>query len=108
MRRFLQGLPFTPTGAQERVSAEIAADLTQSTPMLRLLQGDVGSGKTLVAALAVLSAVTSGFQVAIMAPTEILAEQHRHNFGAWLEPVGIKLEWLTGVLCAGRRAAARD
>ncbi len=103
MRRFLQGLPFTPTGAQERVSAEIAADLTQSTPMLRLLQGDVGSGKTLVAALAALTAVTSGFQVAIMAPTEILAEQHRHNFGAWLEPLGIQLGWLTGRLSAGRR-----
>lgn len=103
IQRFLQALPFQPTGAQQRVSAEIAADLARSTPMLRLLQGDVGSGKTLVAALATLTAVTSGFQVAIMAPTEILAEQHRRNFGAWLEPLGMQLGWLTGRLSAGRR-----
>ena len=102
-QRFLQALPFQPTGAQQRVSAEIAADLARSTPMLRLLQGDVGSGKTLVAALAALAAVSSGFQVAIMAPTEILAEQHRRNFGAWLEPLGIQLGWLTGRLSAARR-----
>jgi ATP-dependent DNA helicase RecG len=105
---FLQQLPFQLTGAQRRVCAEIATDLAKRTPMLRLLQGDVGSGKTLVAALAALTAVGSGYQVAIMAPTEILAEQHRNNFGAWLEPLGIELGWLTGRLSAGRRRAEQE
>ncbi|WP_049723212.1 ATP-dependent DNA helicase RecG [Gilvimarinus polysaccharolyticus] len=91
-------LSFELTGAQARVSADILHDLTRPEPMLRLVQGDVGSGKTVVAALAALAAVAAGKQAAIMAPTEILAEQHRINFAAWLEPLGIKLGWLTGKL----------
>jgi ATP-dependent DNA helicase RecG len=102
-KQFLSQLPFQLTGAQQRVSREIAEDLVKPIPMLRLVQGDVGSGKTLVAALAALTAVASGYQAAIMAPTEILAEQHRNNFGGWLEPLGIELGWLTGRLTAARR-----
>ena len=102
-QRFFQQLPFQLTKAQARVSAEIATDLAKSIPMLRLIQGDVGSGKTVVAALAALAAVASGKQAAIMAPTEILAEQHRLNFGRWLEPLGINLGWLTGKLKVGER-----
>ena len=94
--RLLASLPFQLTGAQRRVGEEISADLGGDRPMLRLVQGDVGSGKTLVAALAALQAVESGHQVALMAPTELLAEQHRRNFGAWLEPLGLNLGWLTG------------
>jgi ATP-dependent DNA helicase RecG len=94
--RFLGQLPFALTGAQARVARQIDADLARPVPMLRLLQGDVGSGKTVVAALAALQAVGSGFQVALMAPTEILAEQHRLNFSNWLEPLGIRLGWLSG------------
>ncbi len=75
---------------------QIDQDLAQPVPMLRLLQGDVGSGKTVVAALSALRAVGSGFQVALMAPTEILAEQHRLNFANWLAPLGIQLGWLSG------------
>ncbi len=92
----LEGLPFTPTGAQQRVIAEISRDLASATPMLRLLQGDVGSGKTLVAAAAALQAISNGFQVAVMAPTEILAEQHRQNFASWLSPLGHTTHILTG------------
>jgi ATP-dependent DNA helicase RecG len=95
---FLAQLPFRLTGAQTRVSTDIQNDLYQPEPMLRLVQGDVGSGKTVVAALASLTAVAAGKQVAIMAPTEILAEQHRVNFSAWLEPLGITLGWLSGKL----------
>ncbi|ALO47653.1 ATP-dependent DNA helicase RecG [Pseudohongiella spirulinae] len=94
--KFLARLPFSLTGAQQRVAAEIQQDLTLSEPMLRLLQGDVGSGKTIVAALAALQAVDSGYQAAIMAPTEILAEQHFLNFSQWLEPLGISVGWLSG------------
>lgn len=101
--RFLQQLGFKLTGAQQQVSAEIAADLACDKPMLRLVQGDVGSGKTLVAALAALTAVASGKQAAVMAPTEILAEQHRRNFGRWLEPLGIGMGWLTGRLKSSER-----
>lgn len=101
--KFLHQLGFTPTPAQQRVGAEIAADLACDQPMLRLVQGDVGSGKTLVAALAALTAVASGKQAAIMAPTEILAEQHRRNFGHWLEPLGIQVGWLTGRLKPSER-----
>src|SRR5690606_25531578 len=79
-QRFLQQLPFAWTAAQRRVVAEIESDLREPQPMLRLVQGDVGSGKTVVAALAALRAIASGYQVALMAPTEILAEQHRDNF----------------------------
>ncbi|MBB3169867.1 ATP-dependent DNA helicase RecG [Simiduia aestuariiviva] len=93
---FLQQLPFNPTKAQSRVAQEIAADLAQPVPMLRLVQGDVGSGKTLVAAMAALQAIGNGYQVALMAPTEILSEQHRHNFQQWFEPLGIQVGWLAG------------
>lgn len=92
----LKQLPFSPTGAQERVVQEISLDLSRSTPMLRLVQGDVGSGKTLVAALAALSVIGAGHQVALMAPTELLAEQHLRNFEAWLKPLGISVAWLSG------------
>lgn len=95
-RRFLETLPFPLTGAQQRVGAEIRADLAKARPMLRLVQGDVGSGKTLVAALAALRAVANGYQAAIMAPTEILAEQHYRNFTHWCEPLGIHVAWLSG------------
>jgi ATP-dependent DNA helicase RecG len=101
--RFLDQLPFALTRAQARVFDEISADLAKPIPMLRLVQGDVGSGKTVVAALSALVAVANGKQAAIMAPTEILAEQHRINFGRWLEPLGIKLGWLTGKLKVGER-----
>lgn len=93
---FLNSLTFQLTDAQQRVSDEIKADLEKPIPMLRLVQGDVGSGKTVVAALAALQAVAAGKQAAIMAPTEILAEQHRNSFQAWLEPLNIQLAWLTG------------
>jgi ATP-dependent DNA helicase RecG len=94
-QQFLKQLPFALTNAQQRVSEEIAADLRQQQPMLRLVQGDVGSGKTVVAALGALRAITSGYQVALMAPTEILAEQHRDNFTRWLQPLGITPGWLS-------------
>ncbi|QCF24875.1 ATP-dependent DNA helicase RecG [Hydrocarboniclastica marina] len=93
---FLEQLPFTLTGAQRRVADEIATDLGQPLPMLRLVQGDVGSGKTVIAALASLQAVHSGAQVALMAPTEILAEQHWQNFQQWFAPLGIEMAWLSG------------
>ncbi len=89
-------LPFTLTAAQERVLAEVAADLGRDRPMLRLVQGDVGSGKTVVAALAALQAVEAQHQVALMAPTELLAEQHLRNFETWLQPLGLPVAWLTG------------
>ncbi|MEO3877885.1 ATP-dependent DNA helicase RecG [Rheinheimera fenheensis] len=95
-QRFLSALPFAPTGAQQRVSAEIRHDLAQNLPMLRLVQGDVGSGKTLVAALAALTAIGNGYQVALMAPTELLAEQHAANFARWFMPLGISVAWLGG------------
>ena len=102
-KTFRNNLGFQLTAAQERVIEEIAADMAKPLPMLRLVQGDVGSGKTVVAALAALIAVASGKQAAIMAPTEILAEQHRLNFGRWLEPLGIQLGWLTGRLKVSER-----
>ncbi|MBI5110321.1 MAG: ATP-dependent DNA helicase RecG [Rhodocyclales bacterium] len=94
----LQSLPFRLTGAQDRAWREIATDLGQPHPMQRLLQGDVGSGKTVVAALAMLHAVEAGHQAALMAPTEILAEQHYRKLAAWLAPLGIEVAWLTGSL----------
>ena len=99
-RALLGNLPFRLTAAQERVCGEIRADLAQSTPMHRLLQGDVGSGKTIVAALSALIALESAedVQVAIMAPTEILAEQHFVKFRQWLEPLGLTVAWLSGSL----------
>ncbi|MBQ4668674.1 ATP-dependent DNA helicase RecG [Aeromonas hydrophila] len=96
VEQLLSALPFTPTGAQNRVVAEIGRDLQQSHPMMRLVQGDVGSGKTLVAALAALQAIGNGCQVGLMAPTELLAEQHAINFAKWLEPLGIGVGWLAG------------
>ena len=95
-RRLLDQLPFELTGAQKKVRAEIDADMARTMPMLRLLQGDVGCGKTVVAALASLAAVGSGYQAAVMAPTEILAEQHRDNFNDWFKPLRIRIAWLTG------------
>ena len=94
----LASLPFRLTAAQQRAWREIAADLSQPHPMQRLLQGDVGSGKTVVAALAMLQAVEAGHQAALMAPTEILAEQHYRKLAAWLEPLGLEVAWLTGSL----------
>jgi ATP-dependent DNA helicase RecG len=94
--RFLEQLPFSLTGAQRHVMSDIRQDLSQPLPMLRLVQGDVGSGKTVVAALAALQAIGAGAQVALMAPTEILAEQHYQNFRGWLEPLGIRLAWVSG------------
>jgi ATP-dependent DNA helicase RecG len=108
MQRFLAQLPFTPTAAQQRVIGEISADLQQPRPMLRLLQGDVGSGKTLVAAAAALQAIANGYQVAIMAPTEILAEQHWQNFAAWFEPLAIQQAWLSGRVKGKKREATLE
>jgi len=107
-RLFLQNLGFTPTGAQQRVGAEIAWDLSQDVPMLRLVQGDVGAGKTVVAALAALQALEAGYQVALMAPTEILAEQHFINFTKWLTPLNIEVAWLAGKLKGKARAKALE
>ena len=102
----LQSLPFKPTGAQSRVWAEIESDLSQAHPMLRLVQGDVGCGKTLVAAFAALRAVECGFQAAVMAPTELLAEQHARNFSAWLAPLDVNLTLLSGRRTGAARAQA--
>ncbi len=103
---FQRNLPFALTLAQQRVAAEVAADLAEPRPMLRLVQGDVGSGKTVVAALAALRAVESGRQAALMAPTELLAEQHLDNFRAWLDPLGVKVAWLAGRLQGKARREA--
>ncbi|UCV17010.1 ATP-dependent DNA helicase RecG [Quatrionicoccus australiensis] len=96
--RLVDSLPFGLTGAQLRAMAEIAGDLAQPYPMQRLLQGDVGAGKTIVAALAACQAISAGWQAAFMAPTEILAEQHYLKLKDWLEPLGIKVAWLSGSL----------
>ncbi|AAW86955.1 ATP-dependent DNA helicase RecG [Aliivibrio fischeri] len=97
-QKLLAQLPFTPTNAQQRVVAEIEQDLAKPHPMMRLVQGDVGSGKTLVAALAAVQAIEHGYQVALMAPTELLAEQHAANFAHWFESMGITVGWLAGKL----------
>ncbi|HEM7887358.1 TPA: ATP-dependent DNA helicase RecG [Burkholderia cenocepacia] len=104
--RLYAALPFTLTGAQARVVDEIAHDLTLAHPMQRLLQGDVGSGKTVVAALAAAQAIDAGYQAALMAPTEILAEQHARKLRAWLEPLGVTVAWLAGSLKAKEKRAA--
>ncbi|VWD35407.1 ATP-dependent DNA helicase RecG [Burkholderia contaminans] len=104
--RLYAALPFTLTGAQARVVDEIANDLTLAHPMQRLLQGDVGSGKTVVAALAATQAIDAGYQAALMAPTEILAEQHARKLRAWLEPLGVTVAWLAGSLKAKEKRAA--
>ncbi|WP_081194967.1 ATP-dependent DNA helicase RecG [Halomonas sp. BC1] len=105
--RFLAQLPFALTGAQRRVLEEIALDLARPAPMLRLVQGDVGSGKTVVAAMAALSALAGNCQAAMMAPTEILAEQHYRSFKAWFEPLGIDVAWLAGKLKGKARLDAK-
>ncbi len=102
-QELLSSLPFALTHAQRQVLGEIRADLARGTPMQRLVQGDVGSGKTVVAALAALAAVESGYQVAIMAPTELLAEQHWRNFSHWLQPLGLEVAWFSGKLSARNR-----
>jgi len=106
LKRFLAKLPFRLTRAQRRVMAEILADLAQPHPMQRLLQGDVGSGKTIVAAIACLAAVDAGRQAAVMAPTEILAEQHFRKFSDWLAPLGVRIAWLHGGLSKAEKKAA--
>ena len=103
--RLLASLPFALTGAQQRAVDEVARDLAQAYPMQRLLQGDVGSGKTIVAALAMLQAAENGMQAALMAPTEILAEQHYRKLIGWLEPLGIEVVWLAGSQRKRARAA---
>ncbi|WP_298440752.1 ATP-dependent DNA helicase RecG [uncultured Ferrimonas sp.] len=105
---FLAQLPFSPTGAQARVLTDIRADLGLAEPMMRLVQGDVGSGKTLVAALAALTVIGNGHQVALMAPTELLAEQHAIAFRHWFEPLGIEVAWLAGKLKGKARQAALE
>jgi len=104
----LKDLPFALTGAQKKVWHEISLDITRAHPMQRLLQGDVGSGKTVVAALAALQAIENGYQVAFMAPTEILAEQHYLKLQDWLEPLGIAPVWLSGSLKKKDKAAAAE
>jgi ATP-dependent DNA helicase RecG len=105
---FVEQLPFELTGAQSRVVDEILADLAKPHPMMRLVQGDVGSGKTVVAAIACLKAIACGVQVAIMAPTEILAEQHWRNFSSWFRPLGIEPAWLSGSQKAAARRASLE
>ncbi len=107
-RQLLQALPFALTGAQQKVLREISHDLEQSHPMRRLLQGDVGSGKTVVAALAALQAIENGYQAALMSPTEILAEQHYLKLSSWLAPLGIKPAWLYGSLKKKDKLAAAE
>ncbi|AKC69629.1 ATP-dependent DNA helicase RecG [Pandoraea oxalativorans] len=106
LERFEAALPFKLTGAQQRVWAEIRADLAEAHPMQRLLQGDVGSGKTIIAALAAAQAIDAGFQAAIMAPTEILAEQHLRKLSAWLTPLGVEVAWLAGSMKAKEKREA--
>ena len=101
--KLLQALPFTLTRAQQKTLQEISSDLAQPHPMQRLLQGDVGSGKTIVAALAALQAIENGYQVALMSPTEILAEQHYRKLSGWLSPLGVNIAWVSG----GRRKKER-
>lgn len=102
-QRLLENLPFRLTGAQQRVLQEIQHDLKQPHPMQRLVQGDVGSGKTVIAALAAIQAAEAGYQVAVMAPTEILAEQHRQAFSEWLEPLNIPTAFLNGRMKAAEK-----
>jgi ATP-dependent DNA helicase RecG len=103
--RFTRALPFELTAAQQRVLSEVAADLAREVPMTRLVQGDVGAGKTVVAVAALLAAVDSGAQGALMAPTELLAEQHARNLNAWCEPLGVEVAFLSGRLKGRQRSA---
>ena len=105
-RRLLKSLPFTLTRAQRRVWGEVERDLAGQVPMNRLIQGDVGSGKTVIAALAAARAIESGWQAALMAPTELLAEQHFRRIEEWLAPLGVEAVWLTGRLRASQRRSA--
>ena len=105
-QRFIAALPFDLTAAQHRVAGEIRADLARTRPMHRLVQGDVGAGKTVVAAIAAVMAVANERQVALMAPTELLAEQHFKNLHGWLDPLGIPVAWLSGRLGSRERARA--
>ncbi|HEX5961693.1 MAG TPA: ATP-dependent DNA helicase RecG [Rhodanobacteraceae bacterium] len=105
-KRFLEALPFTLTRAQQRVAQEVGRDLGKRVPMLRLVQGDVGSGKTVVAALAALRAIANGQQAALMAPTELLAEQHLRSFREWFEPLDIEVVWLAGKVTGHARTTA--
>src|SRR5690606_17634755 len=98
--RLRAALPFQLTGAQQRVLARILEDVARPVPMLRMVQGDVGSGKTVVAAIAAAAAVEAGVQVALMAPTELLAEQHLAGFQQWFGPLGVQVAWLAGKLPA--------
>jgi ATP-dependent DNA helicase RecG len=107
-QRLCANLPFALTGAQQRVFSQLRADLAKPVPMLRLVQGDVGSGKTVVAALAAMLAVECGRQAALMAPTELLAEQHLANLRAWLEPLGVRVAWLAGKVTGKARNHALD
>jgi len=108
VKGFIDDLPFTLTDAQRRVVGEILHDLSQPHPMMRLIQGDVGSGKTVVAAIACLKAISCGVQAAIMAPTEILAEQHWRNFCDWFGPLGVEPAWLSGSQKAAARRASLE
>lgn len=108
LQRFYTRLPFSLTGAQQNVIRAIHTDMALPQPMLRLVQGDVGSGKTLVAAAAALAAVGCGWQVALVAPTEILAEQHKRNFEAWLAPLGFTVTWLVGRLTPKQKQVALE
>ncbi|WP_101925735.1 MULTISPECIES: ATP-dependent DNA helicase RecG [Luteimonas] len=104
-RRLQAALPFALTGAQQRVHEDILRDLARDRPMLRLVQGDVGSGKTVVAPLAAMAAIDRGRQAPLMTPTELLAEQHFHNLRGWLEPLGVPVGWLAGKVTGKARAA---
>ncbi|MEM9323834.1 MAG: ATP-dependent DNA helicase RecG, partial [Pseudomonadota bacterium] len=103
---FISRLPFEPTGAQQRVLDEILEDTADAEPMMRLVQGDVGAGKTVVAAGAALAAIGAGHQCALMAPTELLAEQHFRSFEVWFDPLGVEVAWLTGSQRAAERREA--
>jgi ATP-dependent DNA helicase RecG len=106
VEHFIQNLPFSLTSDQQTALTVIRDDLTRPHPMMRLLQGDVGCGKTVVAAAAALHAVSAGYQAALMAPTELLAEQHRDNLQAWFKPLGIEIGWLSGALKSAQRTQA--
>jgi ATP-dependent DNA helicase RecG len=108
VRHFMERLPFKLTRAQERAVRDVLSDLAAPRPMQRLLQGDVGSGKTIVAAIACLAAVDAGHQAAVMAPTEILSEQHWRKFGDWLAPLGVRLGWLHGGLGRKEKKSVLD
>ena len=108
LKAFFEKLPFKLTHSQSRAAGDVLRDLQMPHPMQRLLQGDVGSGKTVVAAIACLAAIDAGWQAAVMAPTEILSEQHRHKFSEWLSPLGVRIGWLHGGLRKKEKVAAAE